>query len=138
MKRGLRSRLEEPRFDQDSDISWVIILNEQNRVSIRPSGSGQALHEGFPDGVNFFKSAANCCDSNEQAPQIDMNADILKGQWKELKGDAKSRWAKITDDEWQGIEGSFDKLVGAIQKAYGESKEEAQKQARDWSPMNGR
>jgi uncharacterized protein YjbJ (UPF0337 family) len=28
-----------------------------------------------------------------------MNADILKGQWKEIKGEIKTKWGKLTDDD---------------------------------------
>lgn len=66
-----------------------------------------------------------------------MNSDILKGRWKELKGEAKARWGKLTDDELQQIDGNFEKLVGAIQKTYGMGRDEAEKEARDWTPPTG-
>ena len=34
-----------------------------------------------------------------------MNADILKGKWKEIKGEAKQKWGKLTDDDLTQIEG---------------------------------
>ena len=34
-----------------------------------------------------------------------MNKDILKGQWKELKGEVKKKWGKLTDDDLLEIEG---------------------------------
>jgi hypothetical protein len=40
-----------------------------------------------------------------------MNKDILKGQWKELKGEAKKKWGKLTDDDLLEIEGEADKLT---------------------------
>ena len=63
-----------------------------------------------------------------------MNSDILKGSWKELKGKAKAKWGKLTDDDLQQIDGNFDKLVGVIQKEYGIGREEAEREARDWNP----
>ena len=30
-----------------------------------------------------------------------MNSDVFKGQWKQLKGDIKMRWNKLTDDDHQ-------------------------------------
>ena len=28
-----------------------------------------------------------------------MNKDILEGQWKQIQGEAKSWWGKLTDDD---------------------------------------
>ncbi len=33
-----------------------------------------------------------------------MNADILKGKWKEIKGDVKTRRGKLTDDDLTKVE----------------------------------
>ena len=37
-----------------------------------------------------------------------MNKDTLKGQWRQLQGEAKRQWGKLTDDELTQIEGSYD------------------------------
>jgi uncharacterized protein YjbJ (UPF0337 family) len=60
--------------------------------------------------------------------EVAMNADELKGQWKQLKGKAKEKWGEITDDELDQIEGRRDQLVGKIQERYGKSKEEAERE----------
>jgi uncharacterized protein YjbJ (UPF0337 family) len=54
-----------------------------------------------------------------------MNADQLKGKWKQFQGAAKSAWGKLTDDDWKTAEGSAEKLVGKIQERYGDTKEQA-------------
>jgi uncharacterized protein YjbJ (UPF0337 family) len=61
-----------------------------------------------------------------------MNWDMIKGQWKEMKGDAKRQWGKLTDDDLTRIEGDRDKLVGTVQKQYGKSKEEAEREVEEW------
>jgi len=61
-----------------------------------------------------------------------MNSDTLKGDWKKMKGHVKEKWGKLTDDHLDVIEGKKDQLVGSIQKEYGVSKEEAQKQVDDF------
>ncbi|MAD71781.1 MAG: general stress protein CsbD [Alcanivorax sp.] len=66
-----------------------------------------------------------------------MNSDQLKGNWKQLMGDAKKQWGKLTDDDLQQVEGRKDKLVGKIQERYGSSREEAEKQADDWLGKHG-
>jgi uncharacterized protein YjbJ (UPF0337 family) len=57
-----------------------------------------------------------------------MNRDTLKGQWKQMKGEAKRRWGKLTDDELDQVEGSFDKLVGRIQERYGYQRDQAERE----------
>lgn len=57
-----------------------------------------------------------------------MNADVLKGKWKELKGGVKEKWGKLTDDDLTQIEGNEDKLIGLLQKKYGYSKEKAKEE----------
>jgi len=66
-----------------------------------------------------------------------MNSDTLKGQWKQLKGDVKKQWAKLTDDDLKQIEGHKDKLVGKIQERYGSTREDAERQADEWLDKQG-
>ena len=61
-----------------------------------------------------------------------MNWDQMKGNWKQFKGKAKEQWGKLTDDELDEVEGKRDQLVGKIQKQYGLSKEEAERQVGEW------
>lgn len=57
-----------------------------------------------------------------------MNWDQIEGKWTEVKGQAKERWGKLTDDELDQIEGRRDQLAGKIQQRYGKTKEEAEKE----------
>ncbi len=57
-----------------------------------------------------------------------MNSDILKGKWKEIKGGLKNQWGKLTDDDVTQIEGKEEKLLGILQKRYGYTKDQAQKE----------
>jgi uncharacterized protein YjbJ (UPF0337 family) len=54
-----------------------------------------------------------------------MNADILRGNWKQVKGMLKKNWGKLTEDEIKKMQGDYDNLVGKIQEKYGYQKEEA-------------
>jgi len=62
-----------------------------------------------------------------------MNWDQIEGKWKQFTGSARERWGKLTDDDIQTLSGKKDNLVGKIQERYGIAKEEAEKQAEDWS-----
>lgn len=59
-----------------------------------------------------------------------MNRDIIEGNWKEAKGKVKQQWGKLTDDQLDVIDGKRDQLTGEIQKAYGVSRDEAEKQVK--------
>jgi uncharacterized protein YjbJ (UPF0337 family) len=61
-----------------------------------------------------------------------MTWDVVKGKWKELKGEARQQWGKLTDDDWQQVAGEKDKLVGKLQQRYGWSREEAERNADDY------
>ncbi len=62
-----------------------------------------------------------------------MNADILRGKWKQIKGKARQKWGKLTDDDLDRVEGSRDELVGVIQERYGKSKEDVEKEVDAWN-----
>jgi uncharacterized protein YjbJ (UPF0337 family) len=61
-----------------------------------------------------------------------MNQDIIKGKWNEVKGDIQQKWGKLTDDDIAQINGDRLKLAGSIQKAYGISKDNVEKQLAEW------
>jgi uncharacterized protein YjbJ (UPF0337 family) len=61
-----------------------------------------------------------------------MDSDRLKGNWKQLKGNVKERWGKLTDDDLDRIEGRRLQLVGKIQERYGIAKDKAEAQLKDW------
>ena len=49
--------------------------------------------------------------------------DKLKGNWNQLKGKIKEKYAEITNDDLKYIEGKKDQMLGALQEKTGESKE---------------
>jgi uncharacterized protein YjbJ (UPF0337 family) len=57
-----------------------------------------------------------------------MNKDIFEGTWKQLTGQVKATWGKLTDDDMKQIEGNRDKLIGKLQERYGWTKEQATKE----------
>ena len=61
-----------------------------------------------------------------------MNWDQIEGRWKQLTGDIKKQWGRLTNDDVDAIAGQQDKLVGRIQEAYGIEREEADRQVREW------
>ena len=57
-----------------------------------------------------------------------MNADILEGKWKQMRGQLKEWWGKLTDDDLDRAEGKADRLVGLLQEKYGYSREKAEEE----------
>ena len=54
-----------------------------------------------------------------------MNNDQIAGKWKQMKGEAKILWGKLTDDDLDRAAGKFDVLAGLLQEKYGYSREHA-------------
>ena len=61
-----------------------------------------------------------------------MNWNRIEGNWKQLKGELRTKWGKLTDDDLEVIAGSRDRLVGRLQELYGIRKEEAERQIEEW------
>ena len=61
-----------------------------------------------------------------------MNADVLKGKWLQIKGEARRQWGKLTDDDLDVIEGKRTELAGRLQERYGYAKDEAERQIDSW------
>ena len=57
-----------------------------------------------------------------------MNEDVLKGKWKQIKGEVKSQWGKLTDDDLDRVEGDAEKLIGRVQERYGYAREDAKRE----------
>lgn len=57
-----------------------------------------------------------------------MNTDILGGMWKQIQGEVKTQWGKLTDDDITMINGQQDKLVGKVQERYGYARDEAERE----------
>ena len=54
-----------------------------------------------------------------------MNKDIFEGQWKQMRGEAKAWWGKLTDDDLDRAAGKLDILTGIVQEKYGYTREQA-------------
>ena len=61
-----------------------------------------------------------------------ISSDVWAGRWKTLKGQAKGRWGKLTDDDLLRAEGNRDQFVGRLQERYGLARDEAERQVDEW------
>ena len=61
-----------------------------------------------------------------------MDWNVIEGKWKELKGNVRQRWGKLTDDDIDQIGGKKDELVGRLQQRYGYAKDDAMREIDDF------
>jgi len=78
----------------------------------------------LPKAPVLKKRAANGKDQEDHS----MNQDIFEGKWKEMKGQIKEWWGKITDDELEQANGNAEQLVGLLQQKYGYTREAAEEE----------
>jgi len=66
-----------------------------------------------------------------------MNEDIVKGNWKEIKGKIRQQWGKLTDNDIAQMQGSQEELEGKLQSTYGYKKDQAKKEIDKFLKQNG-
>jgi uncharacterized protein YjbJ (UPF0337 family) len=52
-----------------------------------------------------------------------VNSQVLQGQWNQVRGQLKKKWAQLTDEDLKFNSGNIDQLVGRIQHKTGEARE---------------
>ena len=60
-----------------------------------------------------------------------MNTQIIKGNWAVAKGKLKQKYAKLTDNDLRYVNGQEDELIGRLEKATGERREEIERFLKD-------
>ena len=69
-----------------------------------------------------------------------MDWNRIEGNWKQLKGKAKEKWGRLTDDDLDVIAGHRDQLEGKLQERYGYAKQRAEdeidRRLRDYDKAN--
>eukprot|EP01031_Cornospumella_fuschlensis_P001515 gene1515-biopygen1280 len=62
----------------------------------------------------------------------------IKGDWNITKGKLKQKWAQLTDDDLQYVEGKADEVYGRIQKRTGETREAVQQAVKEYTDGCGK
>ena len=57
-----------------------------------------------------------------------LNKDIMVGKWEQIKGKAKRRWGRLTDEQLDQMSGYYDEMAGLIRERYGYTKEKARQE----------
>ena len=61
-----------------------------------------------------------------------MNWDRVEGNWKEIQGQAKQQWGKLTNDDLVVIQGRREELEGTLQTHYGYAKDQVKTEVDAW------
>ena len=71
-----------------------------------------------------------------------INENMIKGQWKEIKGEIQKKWGQLTNDDLDSVQGDVTALEGLIQKRLGMKQEKAHSELNSflesWSSKRGR
>ena len=61
-----------------------------------------------------------------------MNWDRIEGNWKTFKGQVQQKWADLSNDDLDKIEGKRTELAGRLQARYGYQKDQAEREIDNW------
>ena len=61
-----------------------------------------------------------------------MDWNQVEGNWRQVRGDVKRQWGKLTDDDLTAIDGRREALEGRIQERYGYTKDRVRKEIEEW------
>ena len=50
--------------------------------------------------------------------------DLIRGNWKQLRGKLKEKYGELSDDDLKYTEGKEDQLIGRLQERLGQTKHE--------------
>jgi uncharacterized protein YjbJ (UPF0337 family) len=63
-----------------------------------------------------------------------MNWDRIEGQWKQMRGQLRTKWGKLTDSDFDQIAGKREQFLGKLQERYGYTREQAEKELNVFNP----
>src|SRR3989344_1990584 len=69
--------------------------------------------------------------SETTARKKTMNEDTLKGNWKQFKGKMIEQWGKLTNDDFDVIDGKREQFLGKLQERQGIARDAAEKQLKE-------
>jgi uncharacterized protein YjbJ (UPF0337 family) len=65
---------------------------------------------------------------NWRKGELSMNSDTFEGRWRQMRGELRSWWGKLSDSDFEKIAGKKDRLIGLLQEQYGYTREAAQQE----------
>ena len=68
----------------------------------------------------------------QHPPEADLGWEEVKAQWPSFKDEVRAEWPKLSKEEVEGVDGSYDRLVSALQARYGLEHASAKGQVQAW------
>ena len=65
-----------------------------------------------------------------------MNRDRFAGKWTQFTGRVREQWGRLANDRLSVVAGKHDQLAGKYQEQYGISKEENERQLKEFLRRN--
>ena len=65
-----------------------------------------------------------------------MNEDTIKGNWKQFTGKMTEQWGKLTNDDFDVIDGKREQFLGKLQERQGIARDVAEKEIKAWQDRN--
>lgn len=56
---------------------------------------------------------------------------LIRSNWNEIKGKVRQKWANLTDNDVELLQGNAEEFTGKVQKLYGLSKDEVRRHLDD-------
>lgn len=60
--------------------------------------------------------------------QEQLDENILRGKWNQIKGKIKQQWGELTDDDVDRMRGNRAEMIGVLQEKYGKTQAEAEQE----------
>jgi uncharacterized protein YjbJ (UPF0337 family) len=61
-----------------------------------------------------------------------MNDDMVEARWRQVGGQTRKWWGKLSDDDLERIGGNAERLADALQERYGYTRQHAEAQSNRW------
>ncbi|HEY6358513.1 MAG TPA: CsbD family protein [Vicinamibacterales bacterium] len=55
-----------------------------------------------------------------------MTKDQSQGKWRQMRGEVKAQWGRLTDEDLEQVNGNLERLLSVIQERYGYARQGAQ------------
>ncbi|MCB8942992.1 MAG: CsbD family protein [Ardenticatenaceae bacterium] len=60
------------------------------------------------------------------------NRDYFEGKWQKTRGLVRQRWAELTNDDLEKLQGRYEQFVGLLQEKYGYTRDKAEHEIQNW------
>src|SRR5258705_13728466 len=103
---------------------------DANRHGLRPPNNGGPVRPSW--GRDRKDLQSNFCRRRARHATQVRHASCCSGhfrrQVKQMRGQVKQWWSKLTDDDLDRIDGAMEKLAGALQERYGWERDQAERE----------